>query len=98
MYTLKLKNSLQDMEKMMDDLINKPLIRINDKNNAKRLGRYAKPLRERKVLTIAKDKRLNETIAYLKCNNVLRPGSVRKKKGRKIEYIFDDLLIPRDLY
>lgn len=98
MYTFKMKPSLPDIEKMMDDLINKPLIKIDDKNNAKKLGKYAKPLRERKVLTIAQDKRLNETIAYLKCNNVIRPGSVTKKKGRKIEYIFDDLLIPRDLY
>jgi hypothetical protein len=99
MYIFNLKNSLPDIEKMMDELIAKPLIIIKEPKSARRLGIYAKSLREQKILNISQDPKTRETVAYLKYNNILRPGKVKKNNGkRKIEYIFDDLLIPKDLY
>ena len=99
MYTFNLKSTLPDIEKMMDELIEKPLIIIREPKRARRLGIYAKPLREQKVLNISKDPKTKETVAYLKCNNIIKPGGVTKKnRKRKVEYIFNDLMIPKDLY
>jgi len=97
-YTFKLKNSLPDIEQMMDDLIDKPLIIIKEPKKARRLGIYTKPLREQKVLNISQDPKTKETVAYLKCNNVLSPGWVTKNRSKRIEYTFRDLMIPKNLY
>jgi len=94
MYKFKLKPSLPNIEKLMDELIDSPFVIIKDEKLARRLGIYAKPLRDEKILHISPDKKLNETVAFLKCNNFRRPNSVSKKKGKRIEYTFDSLLAP----
>jgi hypothetical protein len=98
MYKFSLKCSLPDIESMMDNLMDKPLIIIKEPKQARRLGIYTQPLRDMKVLNISQDPKTKETVAYLKCNNIIRPGWITKKKSKKIEYVFKDLLIPKELY
>jgi hypothetical protein len=94
MYTFRLKPKLLNIEKLMDDLIEYPLVIIKDDKLARKLGIYAKPLKDEKILHISHDGKLDETVAFLKCNNYRVPNSVQKKKGKRIEYIFDSMLFP----
>lgn len=96
MYEFKLKRGLPKIEEIIDACINNPLVPLSDKSTSIRLGIYAKPLRDRKILNVLWDDKTNEKFASLKINNITRPGVVHKKNGGKqITYVFEDLLIPR---
>jgi len=95
MFKLSIKPSNKDIEVLMDRLIAEPLVIITDDKKARRLGIYAKPLRDRGVLHISPDAKLKETVAFLKCNNYYKANMVKKKKGKRIDYEFNDLLIPK---
>lgn len=97
MFKFKIKHKYADIEKLMDEMIENPFVLINDPGKARLLGQIAKPLRDENILHISPDKRLNETVAFLKVNNV-SSEKVKKKKGRNIEYHFENLLIPPNLY
>lgn len=100
MYTFPLKASRHKpvpkiIEYYMDRLINEPFVILPDTNISWKLGVYAKELRERGLLHISSDLKLKEPIAILKINNALRPNAVTKRKGKTIEYIFEDTLLPK---
>ena len=100
MYVFPLKRSKhapvpKEIEFYMDKLINEPFVILPDPNLSWKLGVYAKELRERGILHLSSDIKLNEPIAVLKINNALRPNSVKKRKGKTIEYIFQDTLLPK---
>ena len=98
MFEFTMKNKFADVEEMMDDLISNPMIIIKNKQKARKLGQIAKPLRDEKILHISPDKVLNESVAFLKCNNVIKPNSVVKHKGKHIKYEFDSLLHKNKIY
>ena len=81
----------------MDEMLVKPLVIIKEPKNASMLGQIAKPLRDEGVLHISPDKRLGESVAFLKINNV-NGKKVKKRKGRKIEYLFENMLVPPEIY
>ena len=92
-YKFSIKTSLPHIEKLMDGLVENPYLILRDKSDVRRLGIYGRPLRKRKILHISPDEKLGESVALLKINNHIRPGSVKKKKGRKIDYIFEDTFV-----
>jgi hypothetical protein len=95
MYTFRLKRSASDdVEQLLDTLIDNPLVILRNDKLARKLGIYAKSLRDEKILHISPDKKLNETVVFLKCNNYIKPKSIVKKKGKRIEYVFNDILVP----
>ena len=98
MYTFKMKTKYNDVEDMLDRMMSKPLILIKEPGKARKLGQIAKPLRDARILHISPDDKLGESVAFLKVNNVIKPKSVKKKKGKRIEYKFDNMLIPITLY
>ncbi len=92
-YKFSIKRNLPNLERLMDGLINEPYVIIKNKSTVQSLGIYGRELRKRKILHISPDEKLGESVALLKINNHTRPGSVKKKKGRKIDYIFEDTFI-----
>ena len=98
MYTFKMKHQYEEIEDLMDKMLVKPLVIIKEPKKASLLGQVAKPLRDEGVLHISQDRKLHgETIAFLKINNV-NGKKVKKKKGRKIEYLFENMMIPPNVY
>ena len=97
MYSFRMKAKYPEVEKLMDEMLVKPLIIIKEPKKASLLGQICKPLRDEKVLHISPDKRLGESVAFLKINNV-NGKKVKKKKGRKIEYLFENMMIPPEIY
>lgn len=89
MYKFSIKASLPRIETVMDKLWKEPYVILKDPIVARNLGVYAKPLRKNKILHISQDKRTKETIA------VLKRKPVQKKRGRKVDYIFEDTFLPK---
>lgn len=91
---MSIKNSQTDLEQVIDKIINEPFAIINDDKLSRSLGIYAKPLRDKGILHISSDDKIGETVVFLKCkNNYSKKGSISKRKGKSIDYIFDDILI-----
>jgi len=98
MYSFKMKPRYPEVERLMDEMLIKPIVIIKEPKQASKLGQIAKPLRDEGVLHISQDKKLHgETIAFLKINNV-NGKKVKKKKGRNIEYLFENMMIPPNIY
>ena len=92
------KKNTKIMEDIMDELIEGKTVVHKNGKLARQLGRYAKPLREKdkKILHLSYDYANDESIAYLKVNNSLRPNIVDKYwKHGKPAWIFRDTLLPR---
>ena len=83
-----------NIEKIFDELINKPFIVLPDTSYNKKLGVYGSELRKMGLLHVSTDFLSNEPVAYLKINNYIKPGSIVKKSGKRVEYIFENLFIP----
>ncbi len=93
-YKFSIKKNLPNIERLMDNLISEPYVLIKDNKQARNLGRYARPLRKKKILLISGDIKLKESVAVLKINNYTKKGSVKKKVDRnKINYLFEDTLL-----
>lgn len=94
------KKNTKILEDIMDDLVGGKTVVHKNGTLARQLGRYAKPLREkdRKILHLSYDYGNDESIAYLKINNGIRPNIVNKhwnsKKG-KPAWVFRDTLLPK---
>ena len=97
MYSFKIKSQYKEIEDLMDEMLVKPIIIIKEPKQASKLGQIAKPLRDEGVLNISRDKHLGESVAFLKINNV-NGKKVKKKKGRDIEYLFENMMVPPNIY
>lgn len=99
MYEFLLKHGHPKIEAIMDELMNAPHVPMpKDPIVARKFGIYAAPLKKAGYLKIystpPRDSEY-EAIVVLKINNYHKPNNVIKKKGKRIEYIFKDTLIPR---
>jgi len=97
MYSFKMKPCYPEVERLMDEMLCKPIVIIKEPKQASKLGQIAKSLRDEGVLNISRDKHLGESVAFLKINNV-NGKKVKKKKGREIEYLFENMMIPPNIY
>jgi len=90
------KKNTKIMEDIMDELIGGGTFVHKNGKRARELGRYAKPLRDRNILHLSYDYANDESIAYLKINNNIRPNIVSKYwKHGKPSWVFRDTLLPR---
>lgn len=90
MYQIKIKPL--EIENIMDTLIKNPYFTTNDNVLARRIGHTMKPLRQKKKLIIANDKKTGESFISLRKNPLALPNSFSKIKikGRRTTYEFDD--------
>jgi len=85
----------KDVEFYMDLMMNKPVVIFPNGKISRKIGIFCTKLRKKGILHISTDEFLHEPIGILKINNVIRPNSVIKNKGRTIEYIFEDTFLPK---
>jgi len=85
----------KDIEIFLDYLITKPYLPLPNANFSRKLGKYTQELKKKGLLRIYWNGLDQDSIAILKINNYIRPNSVFKRKGKQIEYVFEDVLIPR---
>jgi len=99
MYIFNLKHSIPKVEAIMDELMDAPYIRLpSDPKTTRKFGIYIKPLKEQgflKIYSTPSHDSAYEAIAVLKINNFHKPNNMMKRNGKRIEYIFEDTLIPK---
>jgi len=84
MVEIKIPGNAPEIEKIIDDLIIEPHVRIKDVVLRRRLGIYAKPAIDANLLGIYYNRNKRDSIAVLHCK------TVKKKHGRgsSTNYLF----------